>query len=39
MGIPNANEISLDKLGEKSYKLLILFRRGSDYGSILTIYG
>lgn len=38
MGIPNTNEISLDKLGEKSYKLLILFRQGSNYGSILTVY-
>jgi hypothetical protein len=34
----DTNEISLDKSGEKSYKLLILFRQCSDEGSVLMVY-
>lgn len=39
MGIPNTNEISLDKLRGRAYKLLILFGQVLTMGSILTIYG
>jgi hypothetical protein len=39
MGMPNTNEISLDKLGGTAYKLLILFEQVLTIGSILTIYG